>query len=89
MTTFLVWIAFGFVAGILAKWIMPGKEPGGFIVTTLIGIGGAVLGGWLFSLLGEGIDDKISWKGMLAAVIGALVILFIWKKLIAPNISKD
>ena len=41
----LSWIEFGLIAGIIAKWIMPGKDPGGFIVTTLIGIAGALVGG--------------------------------------------
>ncbi|MFQ5932916.1 MAG: GlsB/YeaQ/YmgE family stress response membrane protein, partial [Nitrospiraceae bacterium] len=48
------WIVLGLVAGALAKWIMPGKDPGGIIVTMLIGIGGAVLGGWLGSIVGIG-----------------------------------
>ena len=50
----LSWIVFGLIAGVIAKWIMPGKDPGGFIVTTLIGIAGAVVGGWLGSITGLG-----------------------------------
>ncbi len=41
------WIILGLLAGILAKWIMPGKDGGGFIMTTLLGIAGAVVGGWV------------------------------------------
>jgi len=48
----LTWIIMGLIVGILAKWIMPGKDPGGFIVTILIGIAGAFVGGFIGSLLG-------------------------------------
>ena len=46
----LSWIIFGLIAGILAKWIMPGKDGGGFIVTIILGIVGAVVGGWISTL---------------------------------------
>lgn len=47
----LSWIIFGLIAGILAKWIMPGKDGGGFFMTILLGIVGAVVGGWISTLL--------------------------------------
>ena len=47
----LSWIIFGLIAGILAKWIMPGKDGGGFILTVLLGIVGAVVGGYILSLI--------------------------------------
>lgn len=50
----LSWIIFGLIAGILAKWIMPGKDGGGFIVTVILGIIGAVVGGWISTLFGFG-----------------------------------
>ena len=74
------WIILGFLAGLLAKAIMPGAERGGFIVTTLLGIGGALLGGFLASVLGAGdpIDEFFDLSTWVAAVVGALVILFAW-----------
>ncbi|QEM81993.1 MULTISPECIES: GlsB/YeaQ/YmgE family stress response membrane protein [Halomonas] len=75
------WIILGLIAGILAKWIMPGKDPGGFIVTTLIGIAGAFVGGFLGSLVGIGGPvSEISIGSIITAVIGALVLLFIYRK---------
>ena len=54
MSGLISWILMGLIAGALGKWIMPGKDPGGIIVTILLGIGGALLGGWIGSLLGIG-----------------------------------
>jgi uncharacterized membrane protein YeaQ/YmgE (transglycosylase-associated protein family) len=74
------WIILGFLAGLLAKAIMPGAERGGFIITTLLGIGGALLGGFLASVLGIGdpIDEFFDLSTWAAAIAGALVILFAW-----------
>ncbi|HET8969326.1 MAG TPA: GlsB/YeaQ/YmgE family stress response membrane protein [Gaiellaceae bacterium] len=74
------WVILGFLAGLLAKAIMPGAERGGFIVTTLLGIGGALLGGFLASVLGVGdpIDEFFDLSTWAAAIAGALVILFAW-----------
>ena len=74
------WIVLGLLAGLLAKAIMPGAERGGFIVTTLLGIGGALLGGFLATALGFGdpIDEFFDLSTWLAAVAGALAILFAW-----------
>lgn len=80
------WAVFGLIAGGLAKWIMPGKDPGGCFVTTLIGIGGALLGGWLSStILGFEVDGKWNVAGFVSAIVGGLIILFIWKKLFKPK----
>jgi uncharacterized membrane protein YeaQ/YmgE (transglycosylase-associated protein family) len=74
------WILLGFLAGLIAKAIMPGAERGGFILTTLLGIGGALLGGFLATVLGFGdpIDEFFDLSTWAAAVAGALVILFAW-----------
>lgn len=74
------WILLGFLAGLIAKAIMPGGERGGFIVTTLLGIGGALLGGFLATALGLGdpIDEFFDLSTWVAAVAGSLVILFAW-----------
>lgn len=65
----LSWIIFGLIAGILAKWIMPGKDGGGFFMTILLGIVGAVVGGWISTLFGFGkVDASIlaaSWLPLL------------------------
>ncbi len=76
----LSWIFFGLIAGILAKWIMPGRDPGGFIVTILIGIAGAVVGGFISTLLGFGDISGFDLRSMIIAIGGALVLLFTYRK---------
>lgn len=71
----LAWILFGLIAGVLAKWIMPGKDPGGIIVTILIGIGGAFVGGWLGSMVGMGSMGDFSLGSFVTAILGAIVLL--------------
>ena len=77
----LSWILFGLIAGLLAKWIMPGKDPGGFIVTILIGIAGAVVGGFISTALGFGDISGFDLRSMLIAIGGALVLLFAYRKI--------
>lgn len=78
MFGFLGWIVFGLIVGALAKLLMPGKDPGGFIVTILIGILGAVIGGFIGRTLGlYGPEDP---TGFVMAVIGAFVFLFLYRK---------
>jgi uncharacterized membrane protein YeaQ/YmgE (transglycosylase-associated protein family) len=76
----LGWILLGLLAGLIAKAIMPGAEGLGIIVTKLLGIGGALLGGFLALALGFGdpIDEFFDISTWLAAIIGALIILFAW-----------
>ena len=76
------WIVLGLLAGILAKAIFPGAESFGLILTTLLGIGGALLGGLLASLVGLGdpVDTFFDLSTLLAAVVGALVILWVATK---------
>ena len=74
----LGWILFGLVVGVVAKLLMPGRDPGGFVVTILIGIAGALLGGFLGRLLGlYGADDPV---GFVMALIGAIVLLWIYRR---------
>jgi uncharacterized membrane protein YeaQ/YmgE (transglycosylase-associated protein family) len=75
----IAWIVLGLIAGGLAKLIMPGRDPGGIIVTMLIGIAGAILGGWLFSLFGGGGVDGLNLGSIIVSVIGALVLLFLYR----------
>ena len=73
----LGWIVFGVVVGAVAKLLMPGKDPGGFIVTMLLGIVGAVLGGWIGrSLNMYGPEDPV---GFVMAIVGAVVVLAIYR----------
>ncbi len=75
----LLWMVLvGFAAGALAKYIMPGKEGGGFLMTTLLRIAGAVVGGFVGGLLGIYTDSLIG--DLISAVVGALILLFLWNK---------
>jgi uncharacterized membrane protein YeaQ/YmgE (transglycosylase-associated protein family) len=78
----LGWILFGLVVGIVAKLLMPGRDPGGLIVTTLLGIIGAVLGGFLGRSLG--LYGPGEPAGFLMATLGAVVLLFIYRMLRRP-----
>jgi uncharacterized membrane protein YeaQ/YmgE (transglycosylase-associated protein family) len=74
----IVWILIGLIAGALAKWIMPGPDPGGIIVTILIGIAGAFVGGFIMqSILGFGTGGFI-WT-VLVATLGAIVLLAVYR----------
>lgn len=77
----LSWIIFGFIAGIIAKWIFPGRDPGGFIMTTIIGIVGAMLGGWLVTMFGLGDVAGFDIKSFVIAVAGSLLSLFIYRSI--------
>jgi uncharacterized membrane protein YeaQ/YmgE (transglycosylase-associated protein family) len=78
----LGWILFGLVVGIVAKLLMPGRDPGGFIITTILGIVGAVIGGFLGRTLGfYGPGEP---AGFLMATLGAVVLLFIYRMLRRP-----
>lgn len=71
----LIWtILIGFIVGVVAKAIVPGKESGGFIATALLGIGGSFCGSWLFGLLGFG-----GRVGFIGSVIGAVLLLYLFK----------
>ena len=70
------WILLGLLAGILAKVIMPGDDKGGFVMTTLLGVAGAFIGGWLGSLVGLGTVGEFSLGSLLTAIVGALVLFF-------------
>jgi uncharacterized membrane protein YeaQ/YmgE (transglycosylase-associated protein family) len=76
----LSWLIVGLIAGILAKWIMPGRDPGGIIVTILIGIVGALVGGFLVGLVmpGDAITG-INITTILVATLGAIILLAIYR----------
>ncbi|HEX2762434.1 MAG TPA: GlsB/YeaQ/YmgE family stress response membrane protein [Allosphingosinicella sp.] len=73
----IAWIIIGAIAGAIAKAIMPGRDPGGCIVTILLGIGGAALAGFLGNQLGW--YKQGQGAGFIAAILGAIVILFIYR----------
>ena len=77
------WIVLGLLAGVIAKRLVPGNESVGVIVTMLLGIGGALLGGFLATALGLGdpIDEFFDLSTWVAAIVGAMVILFAWNAL--------
>jgi uncharacterized membrane protein YeaQ/YmgE (transglycosylase-associated protein family) len=81
MLAILGWILFGLIVGALAKLVMPGRDPGGLAVTILLGIVGALVGGFLGRLLG--LYQRGESAGFIMATIGAIVILFIYRRMVA------
>ncbi len=71
----LTWMVFGFLVGLLARALMPGKDPGGFVATTAIGIVGAVLGGWIGTQLGFGTVTGFDLRSLGVAIVGSLALL--------------
>ncbi len=72
------WIIVGAIAGMLAKWIMPGEGPGGFVVTILLGMAGASVGGFVVSILGGTGATGFNVWSILVATLGAIVLLFLY-----------
>ena len=73
------WIIMGLIVGILAKWIMPGKDPGGIIVTICIGIAGAFVGGFIGSFLGAGDVSGFNLISFVLAIGGAILLLLLYR----------
>ena len=74
----LAWIVLGSIAGLLARALLPGRDPGGCILTILVGIAGALLGGWLSTLLGfGGLAGGLDLRNLTIAVLGAVVLLIL------------
>ena len=73
------WIVMGLIVGALAKFIMPGKDPGGLIVTSLLGIAGAFFGGFLGSKLGFGPVTGFNMGSILLATGGAIILLILYR----------
>ena len=73
----LAWILFGLVVGIIAKLLMPGRDPGGFIVTILLGIAGALLGGFIGRAMGfYGPNEAAGW---IVSILGAILLLALYR----------
>ena len=75
--TFVTWIVFGLIVGVLAKFLMPGKDPGGIIVTILIGIAGSVIAGYVGQQLGWSQQGQPA--GWIMSIVGAMVLLVIYR----------
>lgn len=75
----LAWIVMGLIVGVIAKLIMPGKDPGGFIVTILLGIAGAFVGGFIGSALGLGDVSGFNLGSILLATGGAILLLILYR----------
>jgi uncharacterized membrane protein YeaQ/YmgE (transglycosylase-associated protein family) len=78
---FVSWIILGLLVGVGAKWIMPGKDPGGIMVTILIGIAGAMVGGFIASVAGLGSVTGINLGSIAISIGGALLLLFGYRQL--------
>ncbi|GAA1013537.1 MULTISPECIES: GlsB/YeaQ/YmgE family stress response membrane protein [Streptomyces] len=77
----IAWILIGLLAGAIAKLLLPGKDPGGIIVTMLIGIAGGLLGGWLGKVIFgvESIDGFFELSTWIAAIVGSLILLVLYR----------
>ncbi|MFJ6087767.1 GlsB/YeaQ/YmgE family stress response membrane protein [Streptomyces sp. NPDC092369] len=77
----IAWIIIGLLAGAIAKLLMPGKDPGGIIVTMLIGIVGGLLGGWLGKVIFgvDSIDGFFDLSTWIAAIVGSLILLLLYR----------
>ena len=75
----IAWIILGLLAGLIAKALLPGEDPGGIFITTLLGIAGALVGGFIVQALGFGdpIDEFFDWSTWLGAIAGAALLLVI------------
>ena len=81
-------IIVGFIAGIIARLLSPGpNNPGGFILTTVLGIAGAFLATWIGQLIGWYRPDQ--GAGFIGAAVGAVIVLFIWNRLVAARVISD
>jgi len=76
---FIAWIIMGLIVGVIAKFLMPGKDPGGIFVTILLGIAGAFVGGFVGSRLGFGGVSGFDLRSLVLAVIGAIILLVLYR----------
>lgn len=79
----LGWIVFGLIVGIVAKFLMPGRDPGGFVITTVLGIAGALIGGFVGRALG--LYGPGEPAGFFMAVIGSIILLLIYRMAVKPR----
>ena len=77
--SWIAWIVLGLIAGIIAKLLMPGRDPGGFIITAIIGIVGALIGGFISTRLGFGDVTGLNIPSLVIAILGSIVLLIIYR----------
>ncbi|WP_224390579.1 GlsB/YeaQ/YmgE family stress response membrane protein [Pseudonocardia sp. ICBG1293] len=83
----IAWIVLGLIAGAIAKAIMPGKDPGGIIVTLILGVVGALLGGWIGSaVFGVGLGGFFNISTWLLAIVGSLILLAIYRVIVGRKV---
>lgn len=82
------WVILGLIAGALAKWLMPGKDGGGLFLTMLLGIAGAMVGGYIGNFLGIGNAGGLSFSNILSATAGAFLLLFAYR-MFKPSSADD
>lgn len=80
----LSWIFFGLIVGVIAKLLVPGRDPGGIIVTILLGIVGSVLGGWVGRVMGWYAPGEPA--GWIMSILGAIVVLLLFKAFRRPRV---
>ena len=76
----LGWIIIGLIAGAIARWIMPGADPMGWLGTIVLGIVGSLVGGTILNLVTGG-GMELSGAGILGSILGALLVLFVWRRM--------
>lgn len=72
------WLIFGFVVGLVARFLMPGRQPMGFVLTTLLGVAGSFVGGYIGTLVSGHALDTANPSGWIGAIVGALLLLFLY-----------
>jgi uncharacterized membrane protein YeaQ/YmgE (transglycosylase-associated protein family) len=83
-------IILGILAGFIGKALMPGRDPGGFFVTILLGLGGALIGFFIFTeLLGIGDTEAFDLGGLPGAIIGTMILLYGYRKLVGPGEERE
>lgn len=80
----LSWILFGLVVGVIAKLLMPGRDPGGFIITILLGIAGALIGGFVGRALG--MYETNEGAGWLMSILGAIILLALYRMMVRRRV---
>jgi uncharacterized membrane protein YeaQ/YmgE (transglycosylase-associated protein family) len=80
----LSWILFGLIVGVIAKLLMPGRDPGGFIVTILLGIAGALIGGFVGRAMG--FYDANEGAGWLMSILGAIILLALYRMMVRRRV---
>ncbi len=73
------WVVLGLLAGLMAKLLLPGRDPGGCIVTVVLGVVGALVGGFVATALGFGGISGFDWRSLGIAILGSVLLLLVWR----------